>query len=452
MNMNKHEGMNTPVTRWKHAASTLPSHQLAATSTPKDIPFNGFRIAKSEKARALVVNVLQSLQHYESLYNLRQRARKAKDQYTFERQVEALVCDLAYKQINRPGAWTAIPFSKAVLGKKDRYRAEVLGKTLPDVVRLLAASELRFVEFELGYLNPFNTAERKQTTIRAGEILQSYIEEQQLTTADLGLNKTGETIILKASKDAHWDKGKWIQYDDTPQTLEYRADLTRINDWLDQADLEYVPYETSRKTVDVSDRLLRRYFNNTSFEQGGRLFGGFWQGMKKQERAEGILIDGTPVVTLDYGQMVPRILYGQAGVDPHFDDAYAVPGLEGYRDGVKKVFNAMLHIGKPLTKKPKGSADQLPQERSIADIAALVTDFHQLVAKAFYADRGLYFSYLESRILITVLIRLLEQKIVALPIHDAVIVPENRADQTKQIMLEVFRELAGIDGIVDYET
>ncbi len=70
------------------------------------------------------------------------------------------------------------------------------------------------------------------------------------------------------------------------------------------------------KIVDSNDRRLRRIFNNGSFEEGRRLFGGFWQPLKKTERAEGLIIEDEAVASLDFGQMTPRILYGMAGVFP----------------------------------------------------------------------------------------------------------------------------------------
>lgn len=419
--------------------------------TTKDRPFNGFRIARTEQARALVFDVLHQLQKYEQIFNVRQRARKPKDQQIFERQVEALVCDLVCREITKAGAWLTVSFSNRDLGSPDRYRAAVLGRTLPSVSRLMTTQEMDFAECIVGYSNPFDPKASRQTVIRATERLRTRIEDYGLTMTDFAVDKTEEIIILKDSKEGHWDKGQWLQYEDTAQTTAYREELARINAWLEQADIEYYPCDAKEKLVDASDRRLRRYFNNGSFEQGGRLFGGFWQYLSKEKRSYGILIDGTPVVTLDYGQMVPRILYGLACVDPHFQDAYAVPGLEGYRDGVKLVFNAMLHVPKPQAKKPQGSATLLPKGLSMADITAMVMDFHKPVIAGFYAGKGLYLSYQESRILITVLNRLMEQNITALPIHDAVIVAEDRAEQTKQIMLDVFKELTGIEGLVDYD-
>lgn len=417
--------------------------------TAVDRPFNGFRIAKSQRATDVVLDVRHQVQAYE-MHRIRQRAKRHEDQRAFERQVEALVCDLACREISKPGSWLAIPFSKHVLGRKSRYRSAALSQTLPDVAQHMASPEMEFVEIIKGHRNPFEPALSRQTTIRAGKRLRDRIEDYQLELEDFGLGKAEEVIILKDAKEDHWDKGKWLQYEDTPQTIAYRDELQRINEWLEQANIEYIYTDTHEQVVDTSDRRLRRYFNNSSFEQGGRLFGGFWQPLRKHQR-HGIVIDGMDTITLDYGQMVPRVLYGLAGIDLKLDDAYVVPGLEGYRDGVKKVFNAMLHADKPLERKPQGSAGLLPAKLSIAEVTDKIIGLHEPVSHVFHTGVGLYLTYQESRILLTVLARLMEQGITALPIHDAVIVAEEHQDRTTGTMLQVFKDITGIDGLVSVE-
>ena len=107
---------------------------------------------------------------------------------------------------------------------------------------------------------------------------------------DLQTEKTQESIVLKDSKDYHNDCGKWIQYKDTPQTIQFRQDMGRINDALASADIGCLPSPDTGEIFDTTERYLRRYFNNGSFELGGRVFGGFWQAMSKRDR-KGMLIN-----------------------------------------------------------------------------------------------------------------------------------------------------------------
>ena len=109
----------------------------------------------------------------------------------------------------------------------------------------------------------------------------------------------------------------------------------------------------SETDVDLSECRLRRYFTRGSFESGGRLFGGFWQELKKTQR-KNIIIDDEEAVSLDYSQMGPRILYGVCRTRPTTQDCYMVPGYERDRNGIKKVFNAMTFAEKALVRFPKG--------------------------------------------------------------------------------------------------
>jgi hypothetical protein len=163
------------------------------------------------------------------------------------------------------------------------------------------------------------------------------------------------------------------------------------------------------------------------------------------------VLDSERSDTSHAGQMVPRVLYGLAGVEPEFDDAYVVPGLEDYRDGVKMVFNSMLHSQKTLTRKPQGSAKLLPKWMTIEQITEKIIHFHEPVAHIFYASKGLYLSFKESTILVDVLVELLSQGVTALPIHDAIIVREDHKNIARSVMLEVFKKVTGIEGLVKIE-
>ncbi|MCW3574034.1 hypothetical protein K6Y53_38700, partial [Burkholderia cenocepacia] len=100
-------------------------------------------------------------------------------------------------------------------------------------------------------------------------------------------------------------------------------------------------------------------FNAGSFELGGRLYGGFWQRMNKAERKD-LRIDGEQAVELDFSQVGPRILYGMAGAKMD-RDAYAVPGYEDHREGIKKLFAAMINTSAPLVRFPAKVRELFPR-------------------------------------------------------------------------------------------
>jgi hypothetical protein len=149
--------------------------------------------------------------------------------------------------------------------------------------------------------------------------------------------------------------------------------------------------------------------------------------------------------------MTPRILYGMVGVQPPEGDAYRIPGYEDlYRAGIKTVFAALTFSGDDLATKPKDTKARLPN-RPIKEITAAIRAHHVPIAPLLGTRIGHRVSFHESQILVDVLLRLKRRGIVALPIHDAVVIPESREHETRQIMLDTFRDHLGVDGRVDTE-
>lgn len=421
---------------------TVPQEQLT-----DDRPFNPFRAPKTAKAHAIVADLLGQLQSYERRKGLRQRQRKPADQQTFEDTVAAVVCDLMHRFITKPTGWVSVSLSNQDLGRASRYRAAAMNKTLPDILKRLAEPEMAFVEMEIGHQGFFGPARR--TVIKAGSRLLTRLHDYGITLDDLTQSTGQELIILKQAKADYWDEGGLVEYDDTDMTRQYRDEVQTINAWLGQADIQFDPMDGL--VVDDTDRLLRRYFSRESFERGGRLFGGFWQPLSKWQRHKGLLIDGQEVTTLDFGQMAPRILYGMAGVPVPTTDAYLLPGLEAHRKGVKKVMNALLFVDKPLTRYPADTKTLFPPRISFPQVVEALRQAHAPITRLFGSGIGHQVQFVESEILVDVLLALKAEGITGLPVHDAVIVARSSIPKVTMIMLEVFKAHTGVEGMVSEE-
>lgn len=91
-----------------------------------------------------------------------------------------------------------------------------------------------------------------------------------------------------------------------------------------------------------------------------------------------------------------------------------------------------------------------PRDRpSVHEVVQALQAKHATVSHLFGVGIGFKVFYVESCILVDVLLALMEDGIVGLPIHDAVVVPGNRREEAKQIMLDVFKRHTGIDGVVE---
>ena len=412
--------------------------------------FNPFLCAKTDKLMTLIAEVQTQMSGYEAYYGTRKRARRPADQVTYDRTVEAILCDLCAVELASENDSIHLPLSNKVLRSKSRYKGTALGKTLPDILKVMSAPEMSFVSVEKGHStfkivdDELNVAFAggQQTILKAGPKLLSRIERFDITRDDMGQALEEEVLILRAPKRHSNSIAEYQEYEDDEATLALRQQITDINDWLDTADIT-----CSLPQVDQAHRRLRRIFNNSDFAQGGRLYGGFWQAMSSDEREEHILIEGDCCVELDYGQMSLAILYGLTGTKPPEGDLYDL-SAEGiptdYRKGIKTVIQALINSSKVPTKMPKGVRKLIPSRYTIKDILEAVARKHPAIYPQMTSGIGMQLFRKESDILVDVLETLRSEGIVALPVHDAVIVMDEHHLQATKIMKEVFEGHTGI--------
>ena len=412
--------------------------------------FNPFLCAKTDKLMTLIAEVQTQMSGYEAYYGTRKRARRPADQVTYDRTVEAILCDLCAVELASENDSIHLPLSNKVLRSKSRYKGTALGKTLPDILKVMSAPEMSFVFVEKGHStfkivdDELNVAFAggQQTILKAGPKLLSRIERFEITRADMGHAPEEEVLVLRAPKRHSNSIAEYQEYEDDKATLALRQQMTDINAWLDTADIT-----CSLPQVDPAHRRLRRIFNNSDFAQGGRLYGGFWQAMSSDERQEHILIEGDCCVELDYGQMSLAILYGLTGTKPPEGDLYDL-SAEGiptdYRKGIKTVIQALINSSKVPTKMPKGVRKLIPSRYTIKDILEAVARKHPAIYPQMTSGIGMQLFRKESDILVDVLETLRSEGIVALPVHDAVIVMDEHHLQATKIMKEVFEGHTGI--------
>jgi hypothetical protein len=421
--------------------------------------FQPWRVANSAKARNLVAEVTEELLAAELRDGTRQRARRPKDRVAFEATVGAIIADLVHLALSAaphaPSRLT-ITRSRAILGRfSPRYRAPAFNAQLPAVLDALVA--LGYVGQSLGDRSGFaqvfthkpnEKRTRQRTTVWPGPRLPREIERLGITFGDLQ-HAGGQTIILKAEAADYWSPALPTHYEETDETRRHRADMDRLNKWLARADLQ-LPGGPSQ--IDISDRYLRRIFTRGSFKRGGRLAGGWWMNLERHLRLSLLRIEGERVVSLDFSSLNPRLLYAMEDVEPAARDLYDVPCFEGYRDGAKRLLNALFFDTKQRASKPKRTPQDIaegvelfPPAKSIAELITALAEAHGPIARHFGSGVGHHLQFLESTILVKVLLHLRRAGIVGLPVHDALIVRRSNAEEAKAKMMELAREVVGME-------
>jgi hypothetical protein len=404
--------------------------------------FNPYRYPASERARKALSEALREFEQW----NERKRSRKAKDEQWFREVGCALLADLAYHHLDgSPGEGRVVRRAKSQLGKRSRYHPPFFTRSFPKLLDDL--DSFGYLKQKRGKFS--GIPERStRTTIKPGAKFIELIEKHKITFEDLAVDAAEEVIILKRAKSGYWDEGGQIEYDDTPTTLRLRDEVRELNSFLEEADIKF-DQSIHDRPVDVRARRLFRYFARGDFKSGGRLFRGFWENLPKRARLLGVSIEGEPVVELDYSQLNPMLAYAMVGCSPPSGDAYSLPGLEQHRDGVKRVFNALLFDKGPRKSFPKGESDRFAKKVKIGDVIKAIHEKHPNLGSVLSTGVGFHLMYLESELMMRVLEKLRYQDIVGLPVFDGVIA--SKAEIAIEVMKDQFKKTQKLEIQVRHE-
>jgi hypothetical protein len=177
--------------------------------------------------------------------------------------------------------------------------------------------------------------------------------------------------------------------------------------------------------------------------RGGRWYGGWWQSLPKDVRAQ-LLVNGETVIEHDYRACHLRLLCALAGIDLPFReqglDPYAIAGFD--RSHIKLAFNIMLHIERAAL---RAIANQLsirklqkPHRRAGLLIAAVRKHFRDL-EKYWCSGIGLRLQGIDAEICLRVQRHLRRLGIPVLSVHDSFIVPASFDNRLADVMEEEMR-------------
>jgi hypothetical protein len=400
--------------------------------------------------RAVVRDVIeQSLRAESVLPNFkRARARRPKDLEVFQGTVDALVSHVVFEYLRGAGP-VSVVLANEVLRRVSRYRSPLQSTQLPQVIKLLGSPDLGFLKVIPG-MKATAFTEGRLTRISAGPRLVSRLEG--VTLDDIARKPGEEVVLLKSDRDDQSGLANLINYPDNAFADEVRVEVRRINAHLTAADIEYTG---TSLLFDERKRHLVRRFTRGQWGCGGRLWGGFWDSpMTKAERLANIRISGERVVSVDFSSMVIRLGYAYAGTIPPAGDLYEIT-FKG-TDGVPKVLPRAV-VKKIVAARFNGAKDwpeELREHRvglSWRAVVASLKEAHPPIADVFDRDMGQELAFTESQILVSALLRLVDEGVTALPLHDCVLVAESDEAGATAAMLDSFQFHARQSGCVAIE-
>ena len=263
-----------------------------------------------------------------------------------------------------------------------------------------------------------------------------------------------------------------INYADTEETESQRLVVQQYNDILERTFIDIGSANSPRLEIEKNkgsksqdkphyvhilhkEKFTHRVFNNSSWEEGGRFYGGFWQRIGQDYR-EQILINNEETVELDFSSLHPVLAYVQAGVDywkEHDIGPYdiSVNGIEDAkvsREVIKKLFLLALNA-KDQTTLFKAFRSEFDYslldglEYSFTDdaLGAILDSIkarHTKIADQIATGAGTVLMNLDSRIVEFVVRRFLDNNSVVLSVHDSFIVIERHRDRLLAAMKDAW--------------
>ena len=315
----------------------------------------------------------------------------------------------------------------------------------PFVKTIDELTKLGLIKIKRGYnLKPARRS-RMIATLKLNKIINKYNVDNS-NVLELPIDE----IQLKDSNK------KFIDFPDTPSITKSRNILKKYNSLLYKITIslkqvkqvkDYVK-ENSYK-IDTLKQSYHRIFSNSSWEEGGRFYGPWWQYItndkEKIELRKYLLINNKPTIELDYSSVHLHLLYNkEKKVYDDKNDAYTLTGLEHKRAFVKKAILIAINCksDRYYSQTVANALKDHPQfERGFnyKNMLTLFKEHHPDIAHYLFTGIGINLQNTDSKISEYIIKRMTNKSIPVLNIHDSFIVERKQQHQLKQVMTKAFR-------------
>lgn len=406
-------------------------------------PLDVWKISEYPEVKKALKQIFEEMQA-EGLVN--ERYKKS-----LKKHIQTIALDLYVAHITDPTLYVAYSRSSSSYDQNSRYNSLFLGyRNVIKTTDFLIKN--KYIENTMGYNgeNKSRLSRMRATGKLIGQILGKHKVVQSMIKRD----EDEELIILKDINK------KKLEYDDTEETNRMRENLKLINENLEKHVI--LPYVTDdelseinerlkkdpdKTPIDVTQKRLRRIFNNGSFQQGGRFYDGWWQSIPKEYRKQ-IKMNGSYTAEIDYSGLHIHMLYAQKGLQLEDTDPYQ---LDGYAD-IRKFLKMVLLISVNADSKIKAkraitdaiNKGDIEKPKSIKSIDDVIDDFvkkHAAIKESFFSGAGLELQFLDSQLAEKVMISFASKGYPILPIHDSFIVETEKKEILDWCMADAYYDI-----------
>lgn len=345
-------------------------------------------------------------------------------------------------------AWIVDPELKLAISRdnnhykaKSRYNELHISKVTAQVTDLLEGAGL--VHKVNGFYDP-DTKIGRVSRVWASEMLAKEFKKKTGRFLRFGMaNHEGrESIILR--DEAKND----VEYEDNDHTNAMRSLLNDYNallakthidlDYLDRPIIHFDNTTAAPLTITQGDKFVRRIFNNSQWDEGGRFYGGWWQRCPKAQRNH-ICLDGVVTQEVDFSGLHIVLLYALEGIDYWAsvgDDPYLVdwpedtdPGID-QRDATKLLLLTAINADTEQKaykgfrfQATTGSPEKKLTDKVLGAVLAKLKEKHRPIAHKIASGAGIDLMYIDSQITERLIAHFTKRGVPMLSIHDSYVVP-----------------------------
>ena len=245
-----------------------------------------------------------------------------------KKHIKIVILDLYVCWLEDDTKWIMYHRGKTKYKGSSRYNKLHISYRIVAVIDAL--QERGYISHHLGFNHP-NPKKSRVSRMRAGEpLIRLFRDTYSIPSSEIVKAPNTECIMVKKD-NKRTKKKELIEYRDTPVINLLRRRLTKYNNLLfntyidsPQFPPEGVPYtfwnhkkkrmDTKYRKINPDEKFNWRVFNNINLLQGGRYYGGWWQGLNSEWRSK-IRINDNPVVEIDYSGIHIILLYANEGID-----------------------------------------------------------------------------------------------------------------------------------------
>ena len=227
--------------------------------------------------------------------------------------------------------------------------------------------------------------------------------------------------------------------------------------------------KTMRLAITQQDKFVRRIFNNSRWDQGGRFYGGWWQRCPKTYR-EKIVFDGIATAEIDFSGIHIVILYAQEGINYWAEvneDPYSISGINDIdpdidlRAAAKLLLLTAINAETPekafgafRQQAESGSPEKRLTNEQLNSTLNQLKRKHEHIAHKLASGAGIELMYVDSQITERLIERFTRHyQCPILTIHDSYIVPFGYDRILHREMQVAFEAVSGVSQpVVEHTT